>query len=178
MIAQKKVNPCRPGHGASCAFCCGSHNYKLSPESIEDIFTGRSKEFAPGLSSRHPEVSDYGKLVKEGMQCPHVGISSSEPGIVCCLSYNDNDKPPAFSSFFTGTCKNFYCVAWNELTARQILFAAELTGDWYYYSLLINCIEILMDLCSEYEEPSDVPESVLDDLKDELVKKLHEDDLI
>ena len=112
------------------------------------------------------------------MQCTHVGISGSEPGIVCCLSYNDNEKPPEFRSFFKGTCKNFYCVAWNELTAKQILFAAELMGDWYYYSLLINCIEILMDLCSEYEYPSDMPGSVLEELKLELVNKLNEDDLI
>ena len=51
-------------------------------------------------------------------------------------------------------------------------------GDWYYYSLLINCIEILMNLCSEYEHPSDIPVNVLEDLKLELVKKLNEDDLI
>lgn len=178
MIAQNKVNPCRPGHGASCAFCCGSHNYTLTPESIEEIFTGRSSVLLPRLSSRHPEESDREKLVREGMQCPHVGISASEPGIVCCLSYNDSDKPPALRSFFTGTCKNFYCVAWNELNARQILFAAELMGDWYYYSLLINCIDILTDLCAEYDHPSDIPGNVIEDLKLELVKKLHEDDLI
>jgi hypothetical protein len=51
-------------------------------------------------------------------------------------------------------------------------------GDWYYYSLLINCIEILMDLCSEYDDPSRVPGSIIEELKLELVKKLNEDDLI
>ncbi|HPS59175.1 MAG TPA: hypothetical protein PK514_13805 [Spirochaetota bacterium] len=178
MIAQNKINPCRPGHGASCAFCCGSHNYTFQPDLIEEIFEKRDSEHSVCRSSRHPEESDNQKLVKEGMQCTHVGISGSEPGIVCCLSYNDNEKPPEFRSFFKGTCKNFYCVAWNELTAKQILFAAELMGDWYYYSLLINCIEILMDLCSEYEYPSDMPGSVLEELKLELVNKLNEDDLI
>lgn len=178
MIAQNKINPCRPGYGASCAFCCGSHNYTISPDLIEEIFETRDSEHCSGRSSRHPEESDCEKLVREGMQCPHVGFSGSEQGIVCCLAYNDNDKTPAFRSFFTGTCKNFYCVAWNELSARQILFAAELMGDWYYYSLLINCIEILMDLCSEYDDPSRVPGSIIEELKLELVKKLNEDDLI
>lgn len=112
------------------------------------------------------------------MQCPNVGILESDPGIVCCLTYHDNHEGSGFESFFNGTCKNFYCVAWNELTDRQVLFAAELMKDWYYYSLLINSLETLMDLCAEYESPSDVPDEILDELKIELVDKLMEDDLI
>ena len=176
MIRQNKINPCRPGFGASCAFCCGSHNYTVPPCEIEEIF--KERDSSAGLSLRHPEESDMDKLVKEGMQCPHVGISGSEPGIVCCLSYYDDNKPPEFRSFFTGTCKNFYCTAWNDLTERQVLFAAELMRDWYYYSLLINCTEIIMELCAEYDSPGDVPEKVLDELRLELVKKLNEDDLL
>lgn len=178
MIAQKKVNPCRPGHGASCAFCCGSHNYTLRHDQIEKIFENRDSNPASKLHTRHPEESDYEKLVKDGMQCPHTGISADEPGIVCCLAYNDNDKAPAFRSFFRGTCKNFYCAAWKELTAEQILFAAGLMQDWYYYSLLINCIDILVELCADYDSPSDVDEERLDELKLELAEKLHEEDLI
>jgi len=112
------------------------------------------------------------------MQCPHIGISGSDPGIVCCLTYHDNHKGSGFESFFTGTCKTFLCTAWNELTDRQVLFAAELMKDWYYYSLLINSLEILMDLCAEYESPQDVPEEILEELKIELKEKLLEDDLI
>jgi len=127
---------------------------------------------------KHPENSSEDKLVKEGMQCGNVGISDSDPGIVGCLTYHDEHKGSGFESFFTGTCKHFLCVAWNELTDRQVLFAAELFKDWYYYSLLINSLEILMDLCAEYESPGDVPDEVLANLKIELVEKLMEDDLI
>lgn len=112
------------------------------------------------------------------MQCGNVGISDSDPGIVCCLTYDDDHSNCGFESFFNGTCKNFYCVAWNELSDRQVLFAAELMQDWYYYSLLINSLEIIMDLCAGYDRPCDVPDEVLDDLKTELVKNLIEDDLI
>jgi hypothetical protein len=178
MFSQKKINPCRPGYGASCAFCCGSHNYILSPEKIEEIFENRGLVGSLKLMTMHPEESTDQKLVRDGMQCPHIGISPSEPGIVCCLSYMDDDRPPAFKSFFSGTCKNFYCAAWSELSERQILFAAELTGDWYYYSLLINCTDILSELCSDYEKPRDVPRNIFKELKLELVKKLNEDDLI
>jgi len=112
------------------------------------------------------------------MQCPNVGISGSNPGIVCCLTYFDDHNDCGFESFFNGTCKSFQCVAWNELTDRQVLFAARLMKDWYYYSLLINSLEILMDLCSEYESPEDVPEDVLEQLKTELAENLNEHDLI
>ncbi len=172
------INRCRPGYGASCSFCCGSHNYTVSPEQIEDIFIGRGNESNSRRKLKHPEQSSEPKLVKEGMQCGNVGITDDEPGIVCCLTYNDDHTGCGFESFFTGTCKHFLCVAWNELTDRQVLFAAELMRDWYYYSLLINSLEILMDLCAEYDRPDDIPDDVLDDIKSELVKNLLEDDLI
>lgn len=112
------------------------------------------------------------------MQCQNVGISESEPGIVGCLTYHDCHKGSGFDSFFSGTCRTFLCVAWNELTDRQVLFAAELMKDWYYYSLLINSLEILMELCAEYEAPGDVPGEIIAELKLELVRNLMEDDLI
>ena len=141
------------------------------------MFISRDSESAR-RHPKHPEDSTDEKLVKEGMQCGNVGISDSDPGLVCCLTYFDDHKGSGFESFFTGTCKHFLCVAWNELTDRQVLFAAELMKDWYYYSLLINSLEILMDLCADYESPEDVPEEILAELKLELVEKLMEDDLI
>jgi hypothetical protein len=149
----------------------------MSPECIEELFLDRDINPMKRIS-KHPEDTTEEKLVKEGMQCVHVGISDSDPGIVGCLTYHDDHKDSCFESFFTGTCKHFLCVAWNELTDRQVLFAAELMKDWYYYSLLINSLEILMDLYAEYERPEDVPAEVLDDLKIELVRNLMEDDLI
>jgi len=141
------------------------------------MFIRRDNESALRIS-RHPEDSSEEKLVKEGMQCGNVGISDSDPGLVGCLTYHDDHRGSGFESFFTGTCKHFLCVAWNELTDRQVLFAAKLMKDWYYYSLLINSLEILMDLCAEYERPEDVPAETLAELKIELVEKLMEDDLI
>jgi len=141
------------------------------------MFISRNNDAERSLS-QHPEDSCREKLVKEGMQCPHVGISESDPGIVCCLTYFDNHKGSCFESFFSGTCKTFLCTAWNELTDRQVIFAAKLMKDWYYYSLLINSLELLMDLCAEYENPEDVPDEILEELKSELKEKLMEDDLI
>lgn len=177
IYSKNRVNPCRPGFGASCAFCCGSHNYKVPPEQIEEIFTIRGKDVSAG-AGKHPEDSSGDKLVAEGMQCPHVGFSGDEPGIVCCLVYSDEKNSAGLNSFFNGTCKNFFCAAWDELTDRQVLFAAELMKDWYYYSLLINSVEALTGLYAEYEHAGDVPPDRLSELKLELEQSLLEEDLI
>jgi hypothetical protein len=126
---------------------------------------------------KHPEESCEEKIVKDGMQCGNVGISRTEPGLVCCLTYHDEHKGSGFESFFKGTCKGFRCTAWNELTDRHILFSAELMKDWYYYSLLINSLELTMELCAEYESPRDVPDEILAELKIELETKSREYEL-
>ncbi len=110
------------------------------------------------------------------MQCPHVGILSSGTGQVCCLVYDDHDRDADPDSFFSGTCKNFYCPAWDYLTDREVLFAARLMGDWYYYSLFINDIESLKSLYARYGCPEDVPPDELDTLKIELVERLFDED--
>jgi hypothetical protein len=171
------VNRCRPGSGASCAFCCGSHNYTVSPERIEDMFINRGRECYK-RPTKHPEDASEGKLVRDGMQCPHVGITAEDPGLVCCLAYFDCDLSGKLQSFFTGTCKNFLCEAWDELTDRQVLFAAGLMGDWYYYSLLINDTGSLRTICTDYSSPEDVPAETLRMLKAELAERLLGEDVI
>jgi hypothetical protein len=125
---------------------------------------------------RHPEEPCDEKLVRDGMQCANVGILRSDPDIVCCLSYHD-EHTGSGETFFKGTCKKYHCPAWSELTDRQVLFAAELMKDWYFYSLLINAIELTTDLCADYEHPDDVPSEILDELKIELTSRLEENEL-
>jgi hypothetical protein len=170
-----RVNRCRPGHGASCAFCCGSHNYTVTPGEIEYLFGERGRE---GLKRArlHQDVSCSEKLFPDAIQCSHVGMDPSEPGIVCCLLYGEDDRGEDVESFFNGTCKNFYCPAWDDLTDRQVLFAARLMGDWYFYSLLINDIEAVHDLCASYDRPEDVPPDELGDLKQRLTERLMDED--
>lgn len=173
MVYNRKVNPCRPGHGASCALCCGSHNYRMTAEEMEDLFTARGNS-APAYPLKHPDDSAFEKLYRDAMQCPHVGICSGSE--VCCLVYGEYDMKGGLRSFFNGTCKNFYCAAWDELSDRQVVFAARLMGDWYYYSLLLNDIEALQDLCSDYESAGDVPDDVLEQLREDLLERFIAED--
>jgi len=170
------VNRCRPGFGASCSFCCGSHNYALKQDEIEEIFIKRSEDFK-ALSQIHPEDSFKEKLIKDGMQCSYIGISDYDHRQLCCLIYSEDHKGKVYEKFISGTCRHFLCAAWTELTDREVLFAAELMKDWYYYSLLVNSPELVTRLCAEYNTPNDITEDILSELKIELQRRLLEEDM-
>lgn len=170
-----RINRCQPGYGASCSLCCGSHNYAMPPEKIEEMFMDSDRRSA-GRPIPHPEASFAEKLFPDELQCANVGMQASDPGLVCCLVYEDCDRGEEIESFFRGTCKGFHCPAWQELTDPEVLFAARLMGDWYYYSLLINHVESLHDLYARYSGPEDVPEDELEALRSELVDFFMEED--
>ncbi|MBN1501199.1 MAG: hypothetical protein JW982_13640 [Spirochaetes bacterium] len=170
-----KINPCKPGFGASCSFCCGSHNFMLPPEEIENILAERNINAGLRKNLNQKDFS-FKKICDDTLQCPHMGMV--EPGIIGCLAYNDADFNSEFQEFFNSVCKEYYCAACKELTDRQILFAAELMHDWYYYSLLIYNIDILLDLYAEHQIPGDVPDDILESVKAELEQKLLDEDMI
>lgn len=172
-MRSRRVNICHPGYGASCSLCCGSHNYRMNRDEIEALFVER------GISGsqqpyKHPYTVTREKLYRDAMQCPHVGISSGDG--ICCLIYDEPDKKGELLSFFRGTCGNFYCPAWDVLTESQVIFAARLMGDWFYYSLLINDIEAVENLCATYNSPEDVPDDELEDLKMEILERFIAED--
>jgi len=191
MRTKNTVNRCRPGFGASCSFCCGSHNYVLSENDIEEIFIKRGNDSKAlkgqspckiSLNSPqtevHPEDFFEEKLIKDGMQCRYIGFSDYDHTLLCCLIYSEDHKGKIYESFFSGTCRNFMCAAWDELTDREVLFAAELMKDWYYYSLLVNSPEIVKKLYAEYNTPEDISENIIEELKIELRNRLLEEDMI
>lgn len=130
------------------------------------------------VGSAHPFVHPYTvtceKLYRDAMQCPHVGLSDDNE--VFCLIYDEPDKKGEVLSFFNGTCGNFYCPAWDVLTDKQVVFAARLMKDWFYYSLLINDIEAVQDLCASYSSPEDVPEDELEELKKDIIERFIAED--
>jgi len=168
-MTEKKINICRPGYNSSCALCCGSHNYNLSPEEINKLFKNRQLNSKKNnCTFSRPE-----KSLDDGIQCEYVGYSNSLGTEIGCLIYNDElSKTGSMAEFFSKTCKTFFCPASNILTGDEILFAAELMQDWFYYSLLINEISILKGLCREYKNPGNVPEERLDAVKEKLKIKL------
>ena len=169
----RRINICHPGYGASCSLCCGSHNYRMDIEQIEELLLKRTAAGSPP-PYKHPYTVNHEKLYRDAMQCPHVGLS--EDNEVFCLIYAEPDKKGEVLSFFNGTCSNFFCPAWDVLTDKQVIFAARLMKDWFYYSLLINDIEAVQDLCASYSSPDDVPEDVLDELKEDILDRFVAED--
>lgn len=175
MNSERTVNPCQPGYNASCALCCGSHNYTLDRDQVRRIFSERRDNFGT-FTPAHPEESVYDKLFSQEMQCQNMGELPGEPGIIGCLVYETDELTGDAGSFFTGTCKVFTCPACYSLNDEQILFAARLMGDWYYYSLLINFPETVEELFAEYGSAGAVPDEVLEELKEELMERFIEED--
>lgn len=183
---KQNINICRPGFNASCALCCGSHNYRADAEEISRMFALRREmvwAFCDGNPSivNDPEALDRLRsvLVKESLprhlddaiQCPFVGCVDDRRQQVGCLIYGEGGSDPRVIHMST-ICGTFSCLARETLTDEEILFAARLTGDWYYYSLLINDIALLREMRSGFITPEDVPEDALEEMKQNLKEKL------
>ena len=169
------INRCQPGYNASCSLCCGSHNYTMPSEQIENLFLKRSLEYTESRI-KQPEESCIEKLFPEVIQCANVGMQLSDPRLTGCLKYYDLSPEKKIETFFNGTCKTFLCPAWYNLSDRQVLFAARLMADWYYYSLFINDIESVHEICAEYINPEDVDDERLISLKEELFERFLAED--
>jgi hypothetical protein len=172
------INICRPGNGASCALCCGSHNYDVPPEELGALFLRRrrllhyySREYLAKMmtSARSGLTGSYRldqgryfyappqKIETGGIQCLFTGFR--EDGSVGCLVH-----PHAGSPGMRVDChlayggKTFHCAPAQELSDEEILYAAKFTGDPLYYGPLIHSPEILRDLMEKFPDPDLVPE--------------------
>ncbi len=158
--ARNKINICQPGYNASCALCCGSHNYAGDESAIAEIFRERDAS---------PEPRAYPMRFSDGIQCPHAGFIDVDGFRIGCRIYADLSGARGMREFFNYTCKNFSCAARDTLSDDEIVFAARLMGDWFYYSLFINEIRLLKKYYAKYGCSSRVPRTALEDAK----KKLH-----
>lgn len=189
----RTINICNPGYNASCALCCGSHNYQASHEGISELFEKRSESISRYINrdsqsndltehdytALHHIVSEFSmmKAIDDAIQCPFVGYV--ETSTIGCLIYPDNDHVDLRLQCLTGgTCKHFSCAAREVLTDDEIEFAAKLMGDWYHYSLMINDITFLKKIYLKYETAEKVPFDVLNGIKKELTDSLFEHSLI
>ncbi len=185
------VNICSPGFGASCALCCGSHNYLAGPGDLGSLFSERSclvKDFNRDYIIKHmtstrssmtgsyyyPGTSPFIITLpaKEAAyrQCPFVGYTNDahEAG---CLLYPQNKKyGKTVDCYQNYRNKVFSCDAGKNLSDEEILFAASLAGDWYYYSILIHSEENLRFLMRKYPEQNAVNEEDLNQIKHDLQK--------
>lgn len=166
-MRDSRINICQPGYNASCALCCGSHNFTADPDEIARILTHRGQG-----RERHTDTG--GRLFEDGTRCPHVGVINEKMQAIGCLIYRSPAKGGPAETFFEYTCRNFSCRARETLSEEEILFAARLMGDWYYYGLLINEISLLQGLFRKHRVPELVPPDELAAVKRTLAGLLRE----
>jgi hypothetical protein len=194
MSQNKKINICSPGYNASCALCCGSHNYDASFEEISEIFEKRTESVYKHRSSNAAQgafidedyctllhgVSEFTllKVHDDAIQCPFVGYIRST-ATIGCLIYPESISTDLRKKRLTGnTCRHFSCAAREVLTDDEIVFAARMMQDWYYYSLLINDIAFLKKIYQELRDKEELPDDVLKGIKENLTNALFEHALI
>jgi hypothetical protein len=184
---KRTINICQPGHGASCALCCGSHNMTGGREALFAEFTRRSlhrHDRASGEAVITAGESGTGtrayagsehllKAHTDGIRCPHVGFIDADRRLIGCLIYSDCPGRAGTRGFFEYTCRNFSCAAREILDDDEILFAALITRDWYYYGPLVNSIDLLKRLYRDYRAPGNVPEGTLEAVKRRLETALY-----
>ncbi len=142
---------CQPGRGASCALCCGSHNYRAGRDEMDALFRARRRAFPATVPSPLPMVID------DGIQCPYVGFIDEADSIIGCLLYFDESSASGdHRAFMARTCRVFSCMARETLSPDEVRFAAALMGDWLHYGLLINDIALLRDLMRRFALPAHV----------------------
>lgn len=153
-------------------------NNEISSDQIRSIKTVFS---AAGCGCRPPESRLQelsclnNKLLDDGIQCEYIGYIDKELSAAGCLIYQNAGSAGKESvEFFNRTCKVFLCPASEILSGEEIVFAARLMRDWYYYSLLINEINILKELKKKYNDPGNVPRqevlSIKENLQDLLIR--------
>ncbi|HXK66504.1 MAG TPA: hypothetical protein PK348_09570 [Spirochaetota bacterium] len=155
---------CQPGFNASCALCCGSHNYTASFHDIDALFKDRFKFFSNMLAKSNDIVSALKACYQElshitlpaihpdATQCPFVAYTDSSHTIIGCLLYPYCTNFDYRSLFMGAICKTFSCSVNTVHYADRIQTAAKRCGDWYYYSLIIHDMDLLDLLCNSPAE--------------------------
>ncbi|MCX8124418.1 MAG: hypothetical protein N3F66_09660 [Spirochaetes bacterium] len=150
---------CQPGFNASCALCCGSHNYKASFSEIDALFKERLNFFRNKVAGCNDLTAILNECCKElshitlpplypdATQCPFVAYTDTTYTTIGCLLYPYCTTFDYRSLFMGAICKTFNCSANTPDLQHKVITAAKACKDWYYYSIVIHdtklCDEVI-----------------------------------
>jgi hypothetical protein len=170
-------NICRPGFGASCAMCCGSHNLSCSRDDLRRVLSARagrlaaySRDYLISVmrSSRSALTGSYyfpadrfahsepPPLFESATHCPFTGFVGDGATIGCILHPEPRARGEVADCFLSYRGKTCTCPAVETLEPHLVTFAAQLTGDWYYYGLLIHHAALLRKIAKRYGSPGEI----------------------
>ncbi len=155
---------CQPRFNASCALCCGSHNYKASLQEIDALFRERTQCFHKFLFKRSDSTFALKDCYKElshitlppldpdATQCPFVAYTDTTYSTIGCLLYPYCTTFDYRSLFMGAICKTFNCRANTPGLHDKVIAAAKACKDWYYYSIVINDAKLLDEVYALYAQ--------------------------
>ena len=140
----------------------------MSENELPVFLKQRSSDEIGNVRFFHPGI------IEDAMQCPYIAIDINSNIIGCMVYANSAVLPEDYNLFFEKTCRTFYCRSAEILDDREILFAAELAADWYYYPLLINEVHMLRKIMGIYSSPGIVEDDFFNNIKKKLLGMLNE----
>ena len=193
-MMKSNINICRPGCGASCALCCGSHNYRVSPVELESLFIRRARimkaysrdflvrkmiAFRSGMTGSYYVDPSHAlfyintpALFQDCPRCPFVGFIDREKNTGCLLCGEEGPPDLCHECFLSYRGKIFTCPAREVLTDEEIAYAARLARDWFYYAILIHETELLRDHMKDFAMPEETPRERREVLSRELEERI------
>ncbi len=131
------------------------------------------------IRERACDLPTLPRLIGDATQCPFLAsLDGSGGSVIGCLIYPQSGcQDLRLRNSFDNTCMFFSCYARETLTDDEIIFAAKLMSDWYYYSLLINDIPVLKDVRSKYKTPESVSPEKRREIMETLERALIEQNL-
>jgi hypothetical protein len=169
-----EINICRPGYGASCGLCCGSHNFDCTREDLIHLMKRRASRlssFAPeylrgtvrrsrsGLTGsiyfplRNFLSDEPPPLAARSPQCPFLVTDASTNYIECMLNPEAHLDGKTVDCALSYRGKVFLCPAREKLSVREFRYAAQFAEDWFFYSLVIQHDRMLGRMMRRWNDP-------------------------
>jgi hypothetical protein len=107
-------------------------------------------------------------IIASGTQCPFTGFIDGACTIGCMLYPDAHDRGGTMDCALSYRGKVFTCPARDTLTTTEIHFAARITGDWFYYGLLIHHPSLLRHIMADGCPPDAHNNIFLTDMRNKL----------
>jgi hypothetical protein len=141
--------------GASCGACCGLYNRRdLSRGAVRAELSRRTDALAglprtPAAFSAAAAALGAGgpePLFRSVRVCPLLGFLDAARTRVGCLAHPSSTGGPDLRDcgvYDVSICETFYCPSFSLLTEGEAALAAEASGDFHLYGLVVTDVPFL-----------------------------------
>ncbi len=166
MNASNDIYLCQVSETVSCGACCGLYNLPdLSPDRLENLLAGRTKDFASVPRTEddifHFKQKNAGphRLSRPFAQfhhCPFLGLIGSGKRRVGCLLHpgvpgNNGVDYRSLSWYGEMACRSYFCPATKKMPSAYQAILKESIDNWYDFGLIVTEHSLLTTYFRELE---------------------------